>query len=112
MEYILEELKESIEFGKINLASPFPPHMSGMPGADELCKMALEQNILPNTILKDALIPGMSRIGEKFTRGTVFVPQMLMSAKAMKAAMIHLRPYFNSGEIKRKGVFVIGTVFG
>lgn len=112
MEYILKELKESIEFGKINLASPFPPHMSGMPGADELCKMALEQNILPNTILKDALIPGMSRIGEKFTRGTVFVPQMLMSAKAMKAAMIHLRPYFNSGEIKRKGVFVIGTVFG
>jgi len=40
------------------------------------------------------------------------VPEMLISAKAMTAAMKHLKPFFTSGEIKRKGTFVIGTVFG
>jgi methanogenic corrinoid protein MtbC1 len=112
MSDLIKQLKESIESGKINITSAFPPRMKGMPGADELCKQALEQGIAPTDILNDALIPGMSKIGEKFSQGKAYVPEMLMSAKAMSAAMVHLKPYFNSGEIKRKGVFVIGTVFG
>ena len=79
------------------MTSAFPPRMKGMPGADELCRQALEQGIAPTDILNGALIPGMSRIGEKFSQGKAFVPEMLMSAKAMSAAMVHLKPYPYSG---------------
>ncbi|MCG8684061.1 MAG: cobalamin-dependent protein, partial [Desulfobacterales bacterium] len=41
-----------------------------------------------------------------------FVPQVLMSAKAMRTAMVHLKPFFASGEAKQKGTFIIGTVLG
>jgi len=112
MNDILEKLMNCVELGKINKVSPFPPSLKGQDGADELCKMALEEGIKPQVILNEALIPGMSKIGEKFSHGRAFVPEMLISAKAMTAAMKHLKPFFTSGEIKRKGTFVIGTVFG
>lgn len=112
MDEVLQKLTTCVEFGKINKASPYPPAMKGQDGADELCKMALEQGIMPGKILNEGLIPGMHRIGEKFSMGEAFVPEMLISAKAMTAAMKHLKPFFTSGEIKRKGVFVVGTVMG
>ena len=55
---------------------------------------------------------GMEKVGIKFRENKVFVPQVLMSAKAMSAAMDHLKPYFTSGAAERKGVFVVGTVEG
>ena len=112
MSDILERLSYCIEVGKINKVSPFPTGLKGQDGADELCRKALEQGIKPEVILNVALIPGMSRIGEKFSQGRAFVPEMLISAKAMTTAMKYLKPFFTSGEIKRKGVFVIGTVTG
>ncbi len=108
----LEKLSHCIEVGKINKASPFPPALKGEDGADELCRQALEEGIKPEIILNEALIPGMSRIGEKFSQGKAFVPEMLISAKAMTTALNHLKPFFASGEIKRKGIFVVGTVAG
>ena len=51
----------------------------------------------------------MARIGQKFSEGRAFVPEMLIAAKAMSAAMKHIKPYFTSGEIQRKGVFVSGN---
>jgi len=51
-------------------------------------------------------------VGEKFSRKEIYVPQMLMSAKAMNSAMAHLKPFFQSGETKRKGKFIVGTVSG
>lgn len=112
MNDILVKLGECVEFGKINLASPYPPAMKGQPGADELTREALESGVLPQLILNDALIPAMNRVGNKFTEGKIFVPQMLLSAKAMNESMKHLKPFFQNGEIKRKGVFIIGTVSG
>jgi len=111
MNEILIKLTECIERGKINLASPFPPAMKGMTGADELTKEALENKISAEEVL-NALVSGMGRIGEKFSAGKAFVPEMLMSAKAMSAGMAHLKPFFSSGEVKRKGIFVLGTVAG
>ncbi len=108
----LERLMNCIESGKINKLSPFPASLKGQDGADELCKLALDEGINPQVILNQALIPGMSKIGEKFSQGKAFVPEMLISAKAMTAAMKHLKPFFATGEIKRNGVFVIGTVMG
>ncbi len=112
MSDLLQQLSTVVELGKINKASPFPPSLKGQDGADELCKAALDAGIPPDRILNEGLIPGMSRIGEKFSQGKAFVPEMLIAAKAMTAAMKHLKPFFTTGEIKRKGTFIIGTVAG
>lgn len=109
---LLEKLSECVEFGKINLASPYPPQMKGLPGADEITKEALEAGVTPTEILNDALITAMNKVGQKFSENKIFVPQMLLSAKAMSASMIHLKPYFANGTVKRKGIFILGTVFG
>jgi methanogenic corrinoid protein MtbC1 len=112
MNEILTKLSACIEFGKISMSSPYPPDMKGQDGADELTKQALEMGISPSDILNLALIPGMDRIGQKFAENKVFVPQMLIAAKAMNKALEHIKPFFTSGEIKRKGLFVVGTVMG
>ncbi|HEY8657892.1 MAG TPA: cobalamin-dependent protein [Hanamia sp.] len=111
MSDILTNLASCIEKGKINISSPFPPDMKGLKGADELTREALDSGISAEQVL-DALVAGMGVIGEKFSAGKTFVPNMLMAAKAMSASMAHLKPFFSSGEVKRKGTFAIGTVFG
>ena len=111
-EELLEQLGKCVELGKVNKDSPVPPDMKGQDGADELTRQALEQGIKPREILDEALIKAMDRVGEKFSRKEIFVPQMLIAAKAMNASMEHLKPYFQSGEVKRKGKFIIGTVAG
>jgi methanogenic corrinoid protein MtbC1 len=112
MNELLQKLSECVEFGKINLASSYPPQMKGQDGADELTVNALEQGVNPQDILNHGLMPGMEKVGIKFRENKVFVPQVLMSAKAMSTAMIHLKPYFISGAAKQKGTFIIGTVLG
>jgi 5-methyltetrahydrofolate--homocysteine methyltransferase len=112
MSEILNKLHECVELGKVNLSAAFPPQMKGQPGADEYTKEALEQGVSPVDILNIALIPAMDKVGRKFSEHKIFVPQMLISAKAMNASMQHLKPYFQAGEVKRKGTFIIGTVFG
>jgi methanogenic corrinoid protein MtbC1 len=112
MDDTLTILSYCVEVGKINKASPYPPHMKDKDGADELAKRALEEGIKPDAILENALIPAMAVVGNKFSRQEIYVPQMLMSAKAMSIAMLHLKPFFLSGETKRKGTFIIGTVTG
>ena len=111
-EEILNKLSECVEFGKVNKAAPFPPTMKGQDGAYELAQQALEMGIRPDAILNDSLIKAMDKVGEKFSQKKIFVPQMLIAAKAMNAAMEHLKPFFQSGEVKRKGKFIIGTVAG
>jgi methanogenic corrinoid protein MtbC1 len=86
--------------------------MRDQDGADELAKKALEAGIKPDEILENALIPAMANVGNKFSRKEIYVPQMLMAAKAMNSAMAHLKPFFQSGETKRKGKFIVGTVSG
>lgn len=112
MEELFNQIAYCIEFGKINNASPYPPDMKGQDGADELTSKALEQGASPEDILTNSLIIGMGKVGDKFRENKIFVPQVLMSAKAMGAAMEHLKPYFSSGAAKRKGIFIIGTVEG
>jgi methanogenic corrinoid protein MtbC1 len=109
---ILEKLANAIERGKIDRVSPYPPDMKDQDGADELTKAALEAGVKAERILSEGLIPGMSAIGQKFARNEVFIPDILLSARAMTKATEHLKPFFTSGEIKTKGVLVIGTVQG
>jgi len=112
MNDILQKLAHCVENGKINKTSPYPPDMKEQDGADELAKQALDSGIKPDEILENALIPAMANVGNKFSRKEIYVPQMLMAAKAMNSAMAHLKPFFQSGETKRKGKFIIGTVSG
>jgi 5-methyltetrahydrofolate--homocysteine methyltransferase len=109
---LIEQLALSVESGKMNAASPYPPQMKGQPGSDELTVQALAEGVTPDDILNKALVPAMNNVGKKFSEHKIFVPQMLLSAKAMVASMEHLKPFFQSGEVKRKGTFIIGTVFG
>jgi methanogenic corrinoid protein MtbC1 len=112
MNDILSRIAKCVETGKIDRATPYPPDMKGQDGADELARLALEEGIKPDEILENALIPAMAVVGDRFSRKEIYVPQMLMAAKAMNSAMKHLKPYFQSGETKRKGKFIVGTVSG
>ena len=112
MDELIEKLLEAVEFGKVDQKSPYPPQLRGQDGSYELTQKAIETGIDPQLILESALIPAMERVGKKFSENKIFVPQMLMSAKAMGASMVQLKPFFASGSIKTKGTFIIGTVKG
>ena len=112
MTELLKKISTCVEFGKVDIKSPYPPAMKDQEGAFELTRHALDAGISPGNILEEALIPAMSRVGQKFSRNEIFVPQMLMAAKAMSSSMSHIKPYYLSGETKRKGTFIIGTVKG
>jgi methanogenic corrinoid protein MtbC1 len=112
MNEILENIALCVQAGKVNSASTYPPDMKGKEGADELTKRAIDEGIMPGEILEKALIPAMGIVGNRFNRKEIYVPQMLLAAKAMSGAMAHLKPFFKSGEVKRKGQFIIGTVSG
>lgn len=112
MNDILDRIARCVETGKIDKVSPYPPDMRGQEGADELTRLALDGGIKPDQVLENALIPAMAAVGDRFSRKEIYVPQMLMAAKAMNSAMKHLKPFFQSGETKRKGKFIIGTVAG
>lgn len=107
----IDQLTLCIERGKVNKQSPYPPDLKDQDGADELAKTAIESGMNPDEVLKACML-GMDRIGEKFSQNKAFVPELLMSAKAMTAVMEHLKPFFKSGQVKRKGVFVVGTIAG
>lgn len=109
---IIEKLIQVVELGKINKASPYPPELKGQDGADELTVQALEAGLKAEEILNKGLMPGMKAIGEKFSQGKAFIPNMLISAKAMNMAMEHLKPFFEGGEVQFKGTLILGTVAG
>lgn len=112
MEEILSKLSTCIEFGKLNRDSKYPASMIGQDGVIELTKIALDDQINPEKILNEGMMPGMQRVGIKFRDGKIFLPEVLIAAKAMTGAMELLKPYFQSGEVKLKGKVIVGTVAG
>jgi len=112
MDGLLEKLLEAVEFGKVDKKSPYPPQLKDQDGSHEYTFAAIEAGISPQQILEEALIPAMGKVGQKFSENKIFVPQMLMSARAMGASMLQLKPFFASGAIKSKGTFILGTVKG
>jgi len=73
---------------------------------------ALDEGISAKTILEDGLMAGMSIIGGKFKRNEVYVPEVLIAARAMNAGLEPLKPHLVSAGVKSKGTVVIGTVKG
>ncbi|APF18053.1 cobalamin B12-binding domain protein [Caldithrix abyssi DSM 13497] len=109
---LLKQLGVCIERGKADAQSPHPADLKGQPGAAELTAKLLSAGVAPGEILQKAMIPAMKRLGDRFSQGLVFIPDLIIAAKAMKAAMQHLKPYFEAGEVQKKGTFVLGTVKG
>ena len=78
----------------------------------ELTKAAIKEEISANDILHKALVPGIREIGELFGKGECYLPELIVSGKAMEAAIEQLEPLFGKGESFDTGRFLIGTVKG
>ena len=79
---------------------------------EELTRAALREGVGVREILNEGLISGMNVVGEKFKENEIFVPEVLMAAKAMRAGMTVLEPLLASGGIKALGTVILGTVEG
>ena len=79
---------------------------------DELTKKALDDGFTANTILDDGLISGMAIVGIKFRDNIIFVPEVLIAARAMKAGMTHIEPILSASGIEPIGTIIMGTVKG
>jgi 5-methyltetrahydrofolate--homocysteine methyltransferase len=75
-------------------------------------KEELDSGTDVESILNDGLISAMDEVGERFSSGELFVPEMLMAAQAMKAGLALLKPHLADGQNQSKGTVVIGTVKG
>lgn len=96
---IFEEISSAVQRGKRKEVAP-------------LVEQALEQGCDPNEILNEGLISAMSIIGDKFSANEIFVPEMLVAARAMSAGTKVLKPYLSEAGAEPLGKAVIGTVQG
>ena len=80
--------------------------------ATHLTQLLLDEGVLPQKIVDGALVPGMAAIGDRFKRNEAFVPEMLISARAMKESMKLLEPLLVKAGIKPRYTAVLGTVQG
>ena len=78
----------------------------------QLVRQALAEGMDTQTLINDYLTTGMAEIGQRFQDRKAFVPNLLMSARAMKGALEILKPYMTEETETRLGTIVIGTVKG
>jgi len=95
----LKKLNESIIYGDLETSV-------------QVTKEALIEKIDPQEIIQEYMIPAMDIIGGKFERNEVFVPELLMAARAMKGSLELLRPLLAASGIEPQGRVIIGTVKG
>lgn len=95
----IAELAHAVEIGKSKL----------VPG---LVQEALDEGNAPIDILNKGMIDAMSVVGEKFKAGEIFVPEMLVAAKAMKKGVETLKPHMGGDNSHKIGKMAMGTVFG
>ena len=96
---ILTEISEKLQAGKAKDIKVLVPQ-------------ALEEGIEAKVILEEGLLAGMSVIGEKFKTNEVYVPEVLIAARAMKAGVDILKPHLVSENVQSAGKICIGTVKG
>jgi 5-methyltetrahydrofolate--homocysteine methyltransferase len=73
---------------------------------------ALESGLEPGLILTDGMIAAMQEVGKRFEDGDYYVPEMLISARAMQGGLLSLKPFLVNSDVKSAGKVVIGTVKG
>ena len=99
---ILEDIAQAVIKGNMKVEKK----------TDVLVQEALDQGISVKDILEKGLIDGMMYIGDKFKKNEVYVPEVLIAARAMKAGMAILEPLLSESDVEPKGTVVIGTVKG
>lgn len=95
----IAELAHAVEIGKAKL----------VPG---LVQEALDEGNAPIDILNQGMIDAMANVGEKFKRNEIFVPEMLVAAKAMKKGVAALKPHLAGDNSAKLGKMIMGTVYG
>jgi 5-methyltetrahydrofolate--homocysteine methyltransferase len=95
----LEQLSESVQNGDLGTTA-------------QLTEQAIAENIPPKDILEKALIAGMAVVGERFQNNEIFVPEMLIAARAMNKALEILEPIMLKNKVSAKGTLVLATVKG
>jgi 5-methyltetrahydrofolate--homocysteine methyltransferase len=80
--------------------------------AETLTAELLKENVSPKQILDEGLMTGMGVVGTRFKEGRIFLPQVLVSARAMKTAMGYLEPLLEATSYKSSGKILLGTVKG
>lgn len=99
MDYKLEQIYQAVLSGD-------------MPSAKEHVQTALDAGIDAGVIMHEGLIPAMDEVGRLFEEGEYFVPEMLISARAMQASLGILKPLLVDADIRPAGKVAIGTVKG
>lgn len=99
MEEIMLQMSEALQKGQA-------------PAVKELSEKALEEGFTAKQILDGGLMHGMGIVGEKFKRNEVFVPEVLIAARAMNAGIDVIKPLLMESGVKAAGKVVIGTVKG
>ncbi|NQU44655.1 corrinoid protein [bacterium] len=106
------KMAECVIRGHIDANAPYPPDMKGQSGVRELVQEAIDEGLAPEDILNNGLVKGMDEVGRRFRENEYFVPDVLISAKAMKAGSELLKPLLAASGAKPLGIVVVGTVEG
>ncbi len=96
---ILNEISQNLQIGKAKLVK-------------ELVQKAIDEGLTAEAVLKEGLLAGMGIIGEKFKNNEVYVPDVLIAARAMNAGTEILKPLLAASGVKAAGKVVLGTVAG
>ncbi len=96
---ILSDMSEALQKGRAKIVQ-------------QLVEQAIAEGIPARDILSDGLLSGMGIIGEKFKNNQVFVPEVLVAARAMNAGTAMLKPLLTEEGVQAAGKVVIGTVSG
>ncbi|HHV43463.1 MAG TPA: cobalamin-binding protein [Firmicutes bacterium] len=99
MEALLKEISEALIQGNANKVK-------------ELTQKGLDEGLRPGQIIQEGLISGMMIIGERFKKNEVYVPEVLIAARAMHAGLDIVKPLLTEGEVTELGTVIIGTVKG
>lgn len=95
----LTEISEAMQRGRAKLIKTLVPQ-------------ALEEGIPAQEILQDGLLAGMDVVGRKFKANEIFVPEVLVAARAMNVGAELLKPYLSEAGVESKGKVILGTVKG
>ena len=96
---VLSEIQSALEKGKKKLVVQY-------------VQQAIDAGIAPDVILTEGLLPGMDAVGSKFRNNEIFVPEVLVAARAMNAGAALLKPLLAEAGVESRGKVVLGTVKG
>ena len=95
----MQDISEALQKGKAN-------------DVKELVQASLDSGATAKSLLQEGLMPGMDVVGRRFKANEIYVPEVLIAARAMNAGIELLRPLLVSEDVKPRGIIVIGTVKG